>query len=120
MRKILSDLLKTKRGYASKVPDNKKAIIIISGGLDSVVLSDRLIKEFDMELFPLHIHRGQKNELAENQSVDYFTTYFQKKYGRNIFHQPVKVRVNVPPIEFKQDLQAYMKKNGYPLRDTIM
>lgn len=112
--------LEKKRGYVSRFPKNKKAVVIISGGLDSTITSARLIEEYKIELFPLHIQRGQTNSIAEDKSVDYFTKYFQKKYGKNKFHTPEKVSVNVPPREFKVDLLPYTKLKGYPMRDPIM
>lgn len=112
--------LEEKRGYVSRFPKNKKVVMIISGGLDSISTSARLIEEYDMELFPLHIHRGQTNSAAENRSVDFFTKYFQKRYGENKFHKPEKISVNVPPKEFKSDLFPYTKLKGHPMRDPIM
>lgn len=116
----LEKYLEENRGYLSKIPDNKKAVMIISGGLDSIVTSARLIEEYGMELFPLHIHRGQTNTVAENRSVSFFTRYFQKRYGSDKFHTPGKISVNIPPKEFKKDLIDYTKSKGHPMRDPIM
>jgi 7-cyano-7-deazaguanine synthase in queuosine biosynthesis len=113
-------ILINKRGYVSRLPENRKVVMIISGGLDSIVTSARLILDYKMELFPMHIHRGQTNAEAENGSVDFFTQLFQQKFGRKKFHQPMKINVNVPPSEFKRDLLEYSKAKGHPLRDTIM
>ncbi len=112
--------LDQKRGYISKFPENKKVVMIISGGLDSIATSAKLIEDFDLELFPLHIHRGQTNSVAEDISVDFFTKYFQKRYGKDKFHAPEKISVNVPPKEFKSDLLPYTKIKGHPMRDPIM
>jgi len=112
--------LKLKRGFVSRFPKNKKIVMIISGGLDSVVTSARLIEDYGLELFPLHIRRGQTNSVAENKSVDYFTKYFQKRYGKSKFHTPQKISVNVPPTEFKSELLPYTRVKGHPMRDPIM
>jgi len=116
----IDKFLLKKRGYVSKWPKSKCIVMIVSGGLDSIVTSARLIEDYGLELFPLHIHRGQTNTGAENKSVDYFTEYFQKKYGESKFHTPMKISVNVPSIEFKQDLAPYTKEKGHPMRDPIM
>ena len=118
--KQIEKFLKLKRGYVSKFPENKKAVIIISGGLDSTVTSARLIEDFGLELFPIHIRRGQTNGIFEERSVKYFSIFFQKRYGKKRFHEPRFIDVNIPPVEFKKDLLGYMTKFGYPLRDTIM
>ncbi len=120
--KLLSEIEKIfleKRGYISAFPENKKAVVVLSGGLDSVIMAAFLIKEKGMELFPLHVIRGQSNSVAEERSVDFFTKFFQERYGNN-FHSPEKIKVNVPPKEFKQDILPYMKKNGHPMRDPII
>lgn len=116
----LEKYLYTKRGYISKFPKNKKVVMVISGGLDSIITSAKLIEENNMELFPLHISRGQTNSIAEEKSVDFFTKYFQKKYGKNKFHALQKISTNIPPKEFKSDLLPYTKVNGHPMRDPIM
>lgn len=113
-------LLLKKRGFVSRLPENKKAVIVVSGGLDSTVTSARLIEDFSFELFPLHIHRGQTNSSAENRSVDFFTKFFQKKYGEDKFHSPQKISVNIPPTEFKAELTSYSKSKGHPMRDPII
>ena len=116
----IEESLIQKRGYVSKWPESKSIVMIISGGLDSIATSARLIEEFGLEIFPLHIHRGQTNTVAENKSVDFFTNFFQQKYGEDKFHTPMKISVNVPPQEFKPDLMPYTKEKGHPMRDPIM
>lgn len=116
----IDNILLDGRGFVSKRPKSKCVVMIVSGGLDSVITSARLIEDYELELFPLHIHRGQTNTNAENKSVDYFTKFFQKKYGENRFHTPMKISVNVPPYEFKQDLIPYTKEKGHPMRDPTM
>jgi len=116
----LDHLLQKQRGYVSKYPENKKAVIVISGGLDSITLSAYLIEEKGMELFPLHIQRGQTNSVAEDRAVDYFTKFFQEKYGKHRFHKPVKIATNIPPQEFKSDLFPYTKRAGHPMRDPLI
>mgnify|MGYP001585638296 CR=1 FL=1 len=118
--KKLEAILEDNRGYVSQWPKSKTAVFIVSGGLDSTITSARLIEEQSLEIFPLHIHRGQTNSIAENLAVDFFTKYFQKHYGKNMFHDPMKITVNIPPKEFKQDLLPYTKEKGHPVRDQLM
>jgi len=114
------DLLQEQRGYISKYPGNKKAVMVISGGLDSIATAAFLLEEKGMELFPLHIHRGQTNSVAEQKSVNFFTDFFQKKYGSDRFHDPMFISTNIPPKEFKADLLPYTKKAGHPMRDPLI
>lgn len=113
-------ILKQKRGFVSEFPKNKKVVMIVSGGLDSIATSARLMEEFNLEIFPLHIHRGQTNSIAENNAVQFYTDFFQKRYGENKFHTPQMISVNVPPSEFKKDLLPYTKVKGHPMRDPVM
>lgn len=48
---VYDKLLLDKRSWISKIPDNKKAAMLVSGGYDSMITSARLIKDFGMELF---------------------------------------------------------------------
>lgn len=112
-------ILISKRGYISSLPKNNKAVIIVSGGLDSIVTSARLIQDFDLELFPLHIVRGQRNGEAERKSIQYFYNYYKKKYPGK-FHRPKIIRISIPPKEIKNDLKNYMKLLGHPLRDPML
>ncbi len=75
---MYNELLLNKRGWISKLPKNKKAVILVSGGYDSIITAARLIKDYDMELFPIYIDRGSRNRSGELASVRFFTNYFQK------------------------------------------
>lgn len=112
-------ILKEERGYVSRVPNNKKAVMIISGGLDSVVTCARLISEYDLEIFPLHINRGQTNKLPEKKSAIFFVSLFKKMF-KNKIHTLGKIDLDIPPKKIKPYLTNYMKTKGHPLRDTMM
>lgn len=112
--KILAD----KRGYVSKWPEDKMAVIIISGGLDSVIMSARLLEQ-GFTLFPLHIERGQTNFESERASIKYFTSYFKGNYSDQ-FEEVKYIKLNIPPMEIKEALAPYTKEHGHPLRDTML
>ena len=79
--RMYNKLLLDKRGWISKLPENKKAVILISGGYDSMITAARLIKDYEIELFPVYIDRGSRNRDGELASVEFFTNYFQKTFG---------------------------------------
>lgn len=113
------NILMKKRGWISKIPDNKKCVFVFSGGLDSVSSIARVITEFDLSVFPLFINRGQTNLEFERHSIEYFNDLFIKKYPNN--YNNVKIIENdIPSKSLKNDLQTYMKSKGYPLRDTFI
>lgn len=119
MQALYEEILTKKRGYTSKWPDNKNVVVVLSGGLDSVITTAWLLEEMDFNVFPIHIQRGQTNAKAEELAVNFFENYFLKKYKGKFF--PVKhVNVNIPPKEIKDDLAKYMSRKGYPLRDPLI
>lgn len=63
-------ILLDNRGYVAKWPADKTAVMIISGGLDSITMSAKLLKD-GYTLYPLHIQRGQQILL---QSVNLLNT----------------------------------------------
>lgn len=112
-------ILVKKRGFISKFPKNRKAVMIVSGGLDSITTCAVLMKDYNIELYPLHIKRGQTNHEAEFKSIQYYSDYFSRKFPSKF--NPVKyIELNVPPLELKADLTEYTKMNGHPLRDTVL
>ena len=113
------DILKDKRGYVAAWPINKVAVMIVSGGLDSIITCARLMEDQGITIYPLHIERGQTNYLAEKQSIQTFSKVFKKRYPR-LFKPVSYIKLNVPPTEFKPNLSEYTKKHGHPMRDTVL
>lgn len=111
-------ILLDSRGYVAKWPEDKAVVMIISGGLDSITMSAKLLKD-GYTLYPLHIQRGQTNFIAERKSIEYFAELFKDKYPGK-FNDVMYIKLNVPPQEFKQDLIPYTKEHGHPLRDTML
>lgn len=119
MIRIYEKILLEKRGSVTQWPKNKRIVLIVSGGLDSMVTSAKLMLEHKLEIYPLHIDRGQKNYTAEKKSLQYFSKYFSTILPNQF--KPVKtLKISIPPIEIKHNLIKYMHRAGYPLRDPIM
>lgn len=117
-RDTYNTILLARRGWVSRFPANKAVVMIMSGGLDSIVTTARLLEE-GLHIYPLHIRRGQRNGSAEQQAVEFFSEYFSKRHpGR--FHPLAVVSVSIPPTEFKAGLVEYSRTKGYPLRDPIL
>lgn len=113
-------LLQEKRGWISKIPESRKAVILISGGYDSIATAARLIEDFDMQLYPMYVNRDSRNKEGELASIEYFTKYFQERYSKDSFHDVFQPNIKVPPEEIKEQLQEYAKTHRYPMRDFIM
>jgi len=113
-------LLKEKRGWISKIPESRKAVMLISGGYDSIATAARLIEDFDMQLYPMYVNRDSRNQEGEIASIGFFTKYFQERYGADSFYEVFQPNIKVPPEEIKDKLQEYAKTHRYPMRDFIM
>jgi 7-cyano-7-deazaguanine synthase len=115
---VYEQILMDKRGYVSRWPEEKSAVLIISGGLDSVIMADRLMDQ-GFTLYPLHIERGQTNYKAERNSIETYTKIFEERHPGK-FNKTTYIKLNVPPTEFKANLSEYTKQKGHPLRDTML
>lgn len=111
-------ILMDKRGYVSRWPKDKVTVLILSGGLDSVIMAARLM-DMGFTIYPLHIERGQTNFRAERASIERFTKIFNRRFPGK-FKATTYIKLNIPPTEFKPDLAEYTKKSGHPLRDTML
>lgn len=115
---ILDDYLLQLRGFVSCFPDNKKAIVLFSGGMDSVVLTGKLIVEQDITVFPVHIVRNQSNLEGENKSIRIFQEVYSKRFKDKF--QPVQdLAISFPPNEVKFPMKEYVSIHGYPCRDNM-
>jgi len=115
---ILDDYLMQLRGFVSRFPDNKKAIILFSGGMDSVVLAAKLIVEQDITVFPVHIVRNQSNLEGENRSIKIFQEIYSERFKDKF--QPVQdLAIRLPPDEIRSPMKDYVSVHGYPCRDNM-
>ena len=64
----IENILKRERGYASRPPINEEAVVLMSGGLDSTVMVNKIIEDWNVKVFPLFVRRGsKKNHLISSQ-----------------------------------------------------
>jgi 7-cyano-7-deazaguanine synthase len=95
---IESYLIK-KRGFVFKLPKpNSPAIILATGGLDSVIASFLLMKYFHLKLYPLFINWGQKNLKQEKRAFNFFVKYFSQKYP-DLYQKPQIINSHIPAKE---------------------
>jgi len=105
------------RGYVSKFPENRRVVVAFSGGLDSVSIIARCIVDFDLQVYPISITRGQSNLQGELRSIRFFDAFFKEKFPNNYFSTTF-LSADIPPQQLKRNLKKYSDKNGYPLRDN--
>lgn len=112
---IEKELLKI-RGYIFKMPPrNSDVILLLSGGLDTVVIWDILMRIYKLNVYPLFIRRGQIRMPVEERSVDYFASVYQKMHP-NYFHSPKKVTTFIPPLEIRWDITKF---GTFPINEKL-
>jgi 7-cyano-7-deazaguanine synthase len=117
---LLEDVLLQERGYVTRIPRGEDVVVLYSGGLDSTVMIDMLIKEWDVKVHPLYVKRGARAEKQEEKAVDYYYDYYKQKYPSNI-GELAKINYQVPPEEFKKDFPPELAKTqGHPLRNSTL
>lgn len=101
--------LKT-RGYVFKMPkQGTPVIVLVSGGLDSIITWAILLEKYRLKTYPLFIFRDTKRSPQEWAAVDFFAKYFAKKYP-TLVQPPMKFSAGLLPPELKAVTSA---KNYY-------
>ena len=114
-------MLINERGYVYLAPSNGEGVVILlSGGLDSTIMTGVILAEYDCVVHPLYIKRGAKAEKHELESAKYFVNFYQEQYGDKISDLFV-LEAQVPPKQFKQEFSREMIDTvGYPLRNSTL
>ncbi len=99
--------------------EERVAVLLFSGGLDSVVTAAWLMRDLKMKLYPLFIDRGQGNMVAEKRAIRSYSNLFKSMYPSAFM--PIKViKAEIPPKILKQDLKLHIDTSGYPLRNPAL
>lgn len=119
--KLIDENLSKLRGYVSKLPKNKKVVVVFSGGLDSVSIVARCIKEYNLEVFPISIIRGQANYEYEQKAVKFYDKLFSKRFPDS-YNKCFEIQLDTPSKSYKHMLTEKLKSNhvGYPARNTMI
>lgn len=98
--KIESFLIR-KRDFVFQIPKPKTPIILLlSGGLDTVVVWAILMDIYHLNVYPVFLRRGQRRVRQEEKSVDYFSCLYVRKYPQ-YYHAPMKINSFIPPMEIR-------------------
>jgi 7-cyano-7-deazaguanine synthase len=121
--KILDDLenlISYRRGYVFEPPIEKPVVFIISGGLDSSLVLDMIIKRLKCKIFPIYVERGAKAEKYEKESVKFYVDYYQKIYPgfmQDIFF----CQADIPPANIKRFIPGKrLETIGHPMRNAVL
>lgn len=84
---LLADLekhiLKRRDYIISPLKEGENVILLLSGGLDSIVLWKLLLSQFKIHVYPFYL--SQNFNLAERLSIEYYKRQFQNEAG---YHAP--------------------------------
>ena len=115
------DKIISKRDSKTRKPQNKNAVILLTGGVDSSILADMYLSwSKSGKIYPIYIKRGAKAEKFELLSAKKVVKYFAQKYPNRI-KKLVIVEAQIPPKVFKNK----MDKNkvifgGYKVRNAVL
>ena len=100
----------SKRKYVFKMPKTDPCVIsLMSGGLDTTVVTAILMKEFNLQVYPIYFNRNIEHSKKTRKSVEFYTKYFLKAYPHQ-FHHPINIQVVIPPNEISKIL--FMTDSG--------
>ncbi len=91
------------RGYIFKQPKKGSSVILLlSGGLDSVVAWGILMEEYGLSVYPISFDTAEARSDKEKASIDYFSTYYEKRYPA-LFHTPLRVALDLTAMTLPID-----------------
>jgi 7-cyano-7-deazaguanine synthase len=117
---LLEGILQNERGYVAREPYKEDVVVLCSGGLDSVVMINKLIEENESKIHPLFIRRGARAGKLEENAFDFFMNFYKKRFPENI-KEEFKMDYSIPPKEFKENIpESMILSIGHPLRNSTM
>lgn len=117
---VVEAILKKDRGYVFREPIKEPVIVAYSGGLDSTVAIEMIIKDWDSKVYPLFFKRGARSEKFEERAFDYFVDFYKKKHPSNV-GEPMKISCQIPSAEIKQYIPNERTLTvGHPMRNSTM
>jgi hypothetical protein len=126
----LEQILIDQRGYVYKIPiPHTPVIMLFSGGLDTIAVTNILLEKYKLIIYPLYINRRLPHSRQTNKSVAFFNNYFLKKYPK-LFNPVFEVNLKIPAPEIKHILLSAENdpvkiqgqtgyKQGIPLQPAI-
>jgi 7-cyano-7-deazaguanine synthase in queuosine biosynthesis len=111
--KMVEAYLEKQRGRVFSLPKKgSPVILLVSGGLDSMVMWYLLLKEFQYTVYPLFLDKGEQRYRNEYQAVKFFGDYFALRFPK-YFKEPCKQSTLLPPKEIIEQLHTpYAEPNG--------
>ena len=91
----IENILKEQGGIFKMPSPGSSVILLLSGGLDSIVCWAILMKEYKLKVYPLTINNNKKRRLFEKKSIKFFSKFYQKKYP-SLYIKPFEIKSLYP------------------------
>ncbi|MBU0666027.1 MAG: 7-cyano-7-deazaguanine synthase [Nanoarchaeota archaeon] len=116
----INNILMAERGFISRTPKDEDVVMLCSGGLDSIVMVDKVISEWNSRVHLLFFKRGARAEKHEEEAFDYFELFYKRKYSEKM-GAVKKFDYQIPPKSFKNSFpKEWAQTIGHPLRNSTM
>lgn len=100
--------------------DNEYAVVLFSGGMDSVISSHMLLERTKYRLAPLYIDRNARSRNAEIASAKRCVTQLSTRYPSRVLPLEI-IESPYPSPDLKRNLDStYKKLNGHPGRNMFL
>lgn len=120
-KKKIEEILIKERGFIIKISQNDSVVLLVSGGLDSIITMAYIVEKFNVNVYPLFIKRGARAEKKELESAQYYVGFYQEKYGEKIKDLFILNDEDIPAKQLKNDFpQERIKAIGHPLRNSTL
>ncbi|BDT94139.1 hypothetical protein IFM12275_41150 [Nocardia sputorum] len=116
---VVDDTIRQFRPNVFEAPSEAEmAVMLFSGGMDSVIASYLLLHRTQYLIAPLYVRRGARAESSEISSAEFFAEHLRVRYpGRVIGLRAIDA--SYPPRELKASLPSkYKEANGHPGRNA--
>jgi len=117
---MIENILFYRRGYIARVPQDEAVVMAFSGGLDSTITIDMIIRDWNVTIYPLFVRRSARATRYEEAAVLYFVDFYNKRFPGKI--KPLEiVETEVPPLQFKKYPEIdRLQKLGHPHRNVVL
>lgn len=97
----IEKIFRQKRKTNITIPSRGDAVIlIVSGGLDSIIVWGYLLMVYGLAVYPVFMNRGQRRAQLEETAVDFFYEFYRHRFP-NLCHPVQKLQSGIPPIEIR-------------------
>ena len=115
-------ILVGKRGYVVRFPKPGATVCAaLSGGLDSTLTTDYLMRHLGYRVHGYFVNRGQRAYAQEKRAMEIFSGRFASEFPL-LWQGCKEISIETPPPEIKGGLRKSMvgRRWNYPARNTII